>query len=60
VGDEATPSQLLTLESALSGLLLRAGMGYLGYSELPARLAEVADVVFSTPPGAGRQQGGTP
>lgn len=61
VGDDATHAQLLTLESAFSGLLLRAGMGYVGYSELPGHMAEVAEVVFSAPPGGGnRHRGETP
>ena len=47
-GDDATPSQLLALDSAFSGLLLRAGMGHLDYSELPERTAEVASVVFGS------------
>jgi AcrR family transcriptional regulator len=48
VGGDATPAQLLTLEAAFSGLLLRAGMGHLGYAELPEQMAEVAAVVFCT------------
>ncbi|MCP4436140.1 MAG: TetR/AcrR family transcriptional regulator [Actinomycetia bacterium] len=46
VGNDASPSQLLTLDAAFSGLLLTAGMGHLDYAELPERTAEVAAVVF--------------
>ncbi len=58
--DDATPAQLLTLESAFSGLLLSAGMGYRAYSEIPARMAEVATVTFHTSEGSPTQDSPSP
>ena len=56
LGEETTPAQLLTIEAAFSGLLLRAGMGHMSYDELPVRIAEVAAVTFADKslPGAHR------
>lgn len=59
LGEDANGAQLLTIEAAFSGLLLRAGMGHMSYRELPERIAEVAEVAFVNPSipsdtGAGR------
>jgi len=38
LGENADPAVLTTLEFAMSGALLQAGMGHLRYEDLPARL----------------------
>lgn len=42
LGPEVDPAVLQTLNLALAGALLHAGMGYLSYTELADRMAEVA------------------
>ena len=42
LGEVSDPAVLLTLELAVSGALLRAGMGHMAYSDLPVLLSEVA------------------
>lgn len=49
LGEHADPVVLSTLELAMSGAMLRAGMGHLRYDELPALLAAVADLVMEAP-----------
>ena len=46
LGDEAEPAALRTLNLALSGALLQAGMGYFSYAELADRMREVAELVL--------------
>lgn len=46
LGADADPAVLRTLNLALAGGLLQAGMGYFSYTDLADRLAEVADVVL--------------
>jgi AcrR family transcriptional regulator len=46
LGEGVDPAVLSTLELAVSGALIRAGMGHLAYEDLPALLAEVAGVVL--------------
>ena len=50
LGDDADPAVLRTLNLALAGALLQAGMGYFSYTELADRMDEVVGVVL----GAGR------
>lgn len=45
LGDAADPVVLATLEFAVSGALLRAGMGHMSYDELPAEMARVVELV---------------
>ena len=45
LGDAADPAVLSTLEFAVSGAMLQAGMGHLDYTDLPARLARTAELV---------------
>jgi AcrR family transcriptional regulator len=45
LGEDADPAALRVLELATSGALIQAGGGHLAYEDLPALLAEVADVV---------------
>ncbi|HZB70730.1 MAG TPA: helix-turn-helix domain-containing protein [Acidimicrobiales bacterium] len=45
LGEDADPAALRVLELATSGALIQAGGGHLAYADLPALLAEVADVV---------------
>ena len=45
LGDDADPAALRVLELATTGALIQAGGGHLSYGDLPALLAEVADVV---------------
>jgi AcrR family transcriptional regulator len=45
LGPDADPAALRVLELAISGALIQAGGGHLAYTDLPALLAEVADVV---------------
>jgi hypothetical protein len=40
---------LRTLELAISGAMLQAGMGHLSYADLPSLLAEVTDLVMRDP-----------
>lgn len=49
LGTGATSAQLITIESAWSGFLVRAGMGHIGYEELPGLLELAANVVFNPP-----------
>jgi AcrR family transcriptional regulator len=49
LGDASQPAVLLTLELAVSGALLRAGMGHMAYSDLPVLLSEVAALVLGEP-----------
>lgn len=46
LGSHADPAVVTTLELLITGALLRAGMGYLAYTDLPALLAEGVDVVL--------------
>ena len=46
LGADADPAVLRTLNLALAGGLLQAGMGYFSYTDLADRLAEVAEVVL--------------
>lgn len=46
VGDATDPAVLRALELAISGAMVQAGMGHLAYADLPARLAEVTDLVM--------------
>lgn len=45
LGDQADPAVLGTLEFAMSGAMVQAGMGHLTYEELPARLALAVQLV---------------
>lgn len=45
LGDATDPDVLMTLEFAVSGAMLRAGMGHLDYLDLPGELSRVADLV---------------
>ncbi len=45
LGEAADPVVLATLEFAVSGALLRAGMGHMGYDELPAEMDRVVGLV---------------
>lgn len=45
LGDAADPVVLATLEFAISGALLRAGMGHMSYDQLPAEMAKVVELV---------------
>jgi AcrR family transcriptional regulator len=45
LGEDGDPAALRVLELAISGALIQAGGGHLAYADLPALLAEVADVV---------------
>ena len=45
LGEGADPAALRVLELATSGALVQAGAGHLAYADLPALLAEVAEVV---------------
>jgi hypothetical protein len=49
VGDVASPAAIRTLEAAFSGLMVQAGVGAIAYRDIPARIDEVADVVFGDP-----------
>jgi AcrR family transcriptional regulator len=57
VGSDASDAQVLTIEAAFSGLMLRAGMGHMPYGALPAHISEVAEVTFSTQRTAGSRPG---
>jgi AcrR family transcriptional regulator len=46
VGDRAQPDQIETLMLAWVGLLLSAGTGHFEYSDIPRRLASVANVTM--------------
>lgn len=46
LGDDADPAVLRVLTLAYSGALLQAGMGYLPYAEVAARVEEVAALIF--------------
>lgn len=43
---DVTPAQLMTLELAVSGLLVQVGTGHMGYGAVPAHLTEVAGTVL--------------
>lgn len=45
LGDDADPDVLGTLEFAISGALVHAGMGHIPYTELPGRLARTVALV---------------
>lgn len=45
LGDHADPAVLRSLEFAVSGAMLQAGMGHLDYNELPDQLARTAELV---------------
>jgi AcrR family transcriptional regulator len=49
LGEDGDPAALRVLELAISGALIQAGGGHLAYADLPALLAEVADVVVGEP-----------
>jgi hypothetical protein len=48
LGDDYDPSVLRTLELSITGALIHAGMGHLSYSDLPAELAEVVELVLGS------------
>jgi hypothetical protein len=50
LGDDAEPAVLRTLLLSFSGALLQAGMGYLAYADLGARMEEVAQLVVGRRP----------
>lgn len=45
LGEDAEPDVLGTLEFAISGALLHAGMGHMSYEDLPGRLARTVGLV---------------
>ncbi|CAN5517653.1 TetR/AcrR family transcriptional regulator [soil metagenome] len=45
LGDPADPAVLGTLEFAMSGAMVQAGMGHMTYEELPAKLAKAVQLV---------------
>jgi len=45
LGDQGDPEVLRTLEFAMSGALVRAGMGHMTYDELPDQLARAVRIV---------------
>lgn len=45
LGDEPDPDVLTTLEFAISGALVHAGMGHLSYGDLPDRLTRTVELV---------------
>ncbi|MHB1139446.1 MAG: TetR/AcrR family transcriptional regulator [Microthrixaceae bacterium] len=45
LGESSDPAVLTTLEFAVSGALLQAGMGHMSYDELPERLARTVELV---------------
>lgn len=45
LGDDADPAVLRSLEFAVSGAMLQAGMGHLDYTDLPDPLARTAELV---------------
>jgi AcrR family transcriptional regulator len=49
LGDDSDPAVLRALELAISGAMVKAGMGHLSYAELPSLLAEVTDLVMGEP-----------
>jgi AcrR family transcriptional regulator len=49
LGDDSDPAVLRALELALSGAMVKAGMGHLSYADLPSLLAEVTDLVMTQP-----------
>lgn len=48
LGDDFDPAVLRTLELCITGALIHAGMGHLSYSDLPADLAEVVELVLGS------------
>jgi AcrR family transcriptional regulator len=46
LGDDADPAAIRTLELATSGALLQVGTGHLAYDDVPALLAETAELVL--------------
>ena len=46
LGDDGDPAIVRALELTLQGALLNAGMGHLGYEDLPERLAEVVSLLL--------------
>jgi AcrR family transcriptional regulator len=47
LGEDSEPTVLRALELALSGAMVKAGMGHLSYTDLPSLLAEVTDLVMT-------------
>ncbi len=45
LGEDADPAVLRSLEFAVSGAMLQAGMGHLDYTDLPDQLARTAELV---------------
>jgi AcrR family transcriptional regulator len=45
LGDEADDAALFALDLAMSGAMIRAGTGHMSYAEIPARMAEVAELI---------------
>ena len=50
LGDDAEPAVVRTLDLAVAGAMLNAGMGHLSYEDLPDLLAEVAATVLKGRP----------
>lgn len=50
LGDDAHPAVVRTLDLAVAGAMLNAGMGHLDYADLPMRLTEVVECVLGTNP----------
>jgi hypothetical protein len=48
LGDAADPAVLDVLNLALSGAMLQAGMGYLGYAEIAERMDRVVRLVLGS------------
>jgi hypothetical protein len=46
LGDSADPAVLRSLEFAVSGAMLQAGMGHLDYTDLPDQLAVTAELLL--------------
>lgn len=47
VGDDADPAVLRSIELAITGALVQAGMGHLPYHDLPDRLTEAAALLLA-------------
>ena len=50
LGETADRGVLTALDLAMAGALVRAGTGHLAYSEIPARMAEVATLLLEKRP----------
>ncbi len=46
LGDDADPRVLAALEFAMTGALLRAGTGHMSHADVPAAIAEVAELLL--------------